>query len=129
MTMLYTQKNNVIHQLQRYHMHLVILPGCAQHHRYTHQPKLHTSPAPHTVLGCHTLHLGTTNPTFMSLINEISWKFSTTQAPHHRPHTYSWDASPFARIDGFWWVPEIDFCYETETRKVMLDFKFDALYR
>ena len=34
-----------------------------------------------------------------------------------------------ARNDSFWWAPEIDFRYETETRKVMVDFKFDALYR
>ena len=26
-------------------------------------------------------------------------------------------------------VPEIDFRYETKSRKVMVDFKFDALYR
>ena len=24
---------------------------------------------------------------------------------------------------------KIDFCYETKARKVMVDFKFDALYR
>ena len=29
----------------------------------------------------------------------------------------------------FWRVPEMDFRYETEARKVMIDFKFDALYR
>ena len=34
-----------------------------------------------------------------------------------------------ARIDGFWRAPEIDFRYETKARKVMVDFKFDALYR
>ena len=34
-----------------------------------------------------------------------------------------------ARNDGFWRAPEIDFRYETEARKVMVDFKFDALYR
>ena len=34
-----------------------------------------------------------------------------------------------ARIDGCWRAPEIDFLYETEARKVMVDFKFDALYR
>ena len=28
----------------------------------------------------------------------------------------------------FWRVPEIDFRYETEAKKVMVDFKFDALY-
>ena len=33
-----------------------------------------------------------------------------------------------ARNDGFWWVPEIDFRYETKARKVMVNFKFDALY-
>ena len=32
-----------------------------------------------------------------------------------------------ARNDGFWRSPEIDFRYETEARKVMVDFKFDAL--
>ena len=26
-------------------------------------------------------------------------------------------------------APEIDFRYETKARKVMVDFKFDALYR
>ena len=34
-----------------------------------------------------------------------------------------------ARNDGFWRTLEIDFCYETKARKVMVDFKFDALYR
>ena len=32
-----------------------------------------------------------------------------------------------ARNDGFWRAPEIDFRYETKARKVMVDFKFDAL--
>ena len=32
------------------------------------------------------------------------------------------------RIDGFWRVPEIDFRCELKARKVMVDFKFDALY-
>ena len=31
--------------------------------------------------------------------------------------------------DSFWRVLEIDFRYETKARKVMIDFKFDALYR
>ena len=31
--------------------------------------------------------------------------------------------------DGFWRAPEVDFRYETKARKVMVDFKFDALYR
>ena len=26
-------------------------------------------------------------------------------------------------------LTELDFCYETKARKVMVDFKFDALYR
>ena len=34
-----------------------------------------------------------------------------------------------ATMDSFWQAPEIDFRYETKTRKVMVDFKFDALYR
>ena len=34
-----------------------------------------------------------------------------------------------ARNDGFWRAPEIDFCYETKARKVLVDFKFDSLYR
>ena len=38
-------------------------------------------------------------------------------------------ANDYARNDGFWRVPEIDFRYETKARKVMVDFKFDALYR
>ena len=29
----------------------------------------------------------------------------------------------------FSWAPEIDFRYETEARKVIVDFKIDALYR
>ena len=33
-----------------------------------------------------------------------------------------------ARNDGFWRAPEIDFRYETEARKVMVYFEFDALY-
>ena len=28
----------------------------------------------------------------------------------------------------FSWAPEIDFRYEIKARKVMVDFKFDALY-
>ena len=32
-------------------------------------------------------------------------------------------------IDGFSRAPEIDFRYETKARKVIVDFKFDALYR
>ena len=34
-----------------------------------------------------------------------------------------------ARNDVFSWAPEIDFRYETKARKVMVDFKFHALYR
>ena len=34
-----------------------------------------------------------------------------------------------ARNDGFWRALEIDFRYETKARKVMVDFKSDALYR
>ena len=34
-----------------------------------------------------------------------------------------------SRNDGFWRAPEIYFHYETKARKVMVDFKFDALYR
>ena len=30
---------------------------------------------------------------------------------------------------GFRGVPEIDFRYETKARKVIVDFKFDPLYR
>ena len=33
-----------------------------------------------------------------------------------------------ARNDGLWRAPEIDFRYETKARKVVVDFKFDALY-
>ena len=32
------------------------------------------------------------------------------------------------RSDGSWRAPEIDFLYETKARKVVVDFKFDALY-
>ena len=34
-----------------------------------------------------------------------------------------------ARNDGFSQSSETDFRYETKARKVMVDFKFDALYR
>ena len=34
-----------------------------------------------------------------------------------------------ARNDGFWQAPETDFRYEIKARIVMVDFKFDALYR
>ena len=34
-----------------------------------------------------------------------------------------------SRNDVFLLAPKIDFHYETEARKVMVDFKFDALYR
>ena len=34
-----------------------------------------------------------------------------------------------ARNNDFWRALEIDFRYETNARKVMVDFKFDALYR
>ena len=68
------------------------------------------------ILGHLTFHRGTTNPTrsvglqdtplygrtrlydFMALINEIDRKlplFSPAQAPHHRLHTHSRNASPF----------------------------------
>ena len=30
--------------------------------------------------------------------------------------------------DGFSWAPDIDFRYDIKARKVMVDFKFDALY-
>ena len=33
-----------------------------------------------------------------------------------------------ARNYGFWRALEIDFHYERKARKVMVDFKFDALY-
>ena len=41
------------------------------------------------------------------------------------PHSYEY----IARNDGFWRAPEIDILYETKARKVILDFKFDVLYR
>ena len=34
-----------------------------------------------------------------------------------------------ASNDSFCWAPEIDFRYEIEARRVMVDFKFDALNR
>ena len=39
------------------------------------------------------------------------------------------DYEKIARNDGFWRALEIDFRYETKARKVMVDFKFDALCR
>ena len=42
---------------------------------------------------------------------------------------YIESATALMMKDSFWRVPEIYFRYETEIRKVMVDFKFDALYR
>ena len=39
------------------------------------------------------------------------------------------DYEQITRIYGFRRAPEIDFRYETKARKVMVDLKFDALYR
>ena len=43
----------------------------------------------------------------------------------HREHSDEF----IARNYGIWRAPEIDFRYEIKARKVMVDFKFDALYR
>ena len=42
--------------------------------------------------------------------------------------TYIESTAILSRKDDFSRAPEIDFCYETKARKVMVDFKFDALY-
>ena len=47
----------------------------------------------------------------------------------HRVLPHSDYYEQIARNDGFSRAPEIDFRYETKARKVMVDFKFDALYR
>ena len=39
------------------------------------------------------------------------------------------DYEYITRNNFFWRAPEIDFCYETEAKKLIIDFKFDALYR
>ena len=39
------------------------------------------------------------------------------------------DYEKIARNDSFWRALEIDFRYETKARKVVVDFKFDALYK
>ena len=38
------------------------------------------------------------------------------------------DYEKIARNDGFSWAPQIDFHYETKAKKLMVYFKFDALY-
>ena len=47
----------------------------------------------------------------------------------HREYTTVLSDEKIARNDGFCRAPEIDFPFETKARKVMVDFKFDALYR
>ena len=42
---------------------------------------------------------------------------------------YYYSYEYIARNDIFSRAPEIDFRYETKARKVMVDYKFDALYR
>ena len=48
--------------------------------------------------------------------------------PYIESTTVLSDYESIARIDDFSRVPEIEFRYETKARKVMVDFKFDALY-
>ena len=48
--------------------------------------------------------------------------------PYIESTTVLSDNEFIARNNGFWRGPEIDFRYETKTRKVMVDFKFDMLY-
>ena len=47
----------------------------------------------------------------------------------YRTHRECYSDEFIARNDVFWQAPEIDFRYETKARKVMVVFKFDALYR
>ena len=47
----------------------------------------------------------------------------------HRESTAHSDYELIARNDGFCQAPAIDFHHETEAKKLMVDFKFDALYR
>ena len=80
-----------------------------KHRDFSEIPTIFTaSPPPHTFPGHLSFHQGTTNPIWsvrpqettdktlrlMVLINEISRKFQLF-SPHHRPHTYSLDVSPF----------------------------------
>ena len=46
--------------------------------------------------------------------------------PYIESTTVLSDYEFIARNDGFWRAPEIDFLYETEARKVMVDLKFDG---
>ena len=70
------------------------------------------------------------------------YQLISQQGPHFSPHSKAKEAQisgklvtsgisavAIALVHSDWRAPEIDFRYETEARKVMVDFKFDALYR
>ena len=42
---------------------------------------------------------------------------------------FSWNLKYSMKSHTFSWAREIDFRYETKARKVIVDFKLDALYR
>ena len=48
--------------------------------------------------------------------------------PYIESATALYDYEFITRNDGFWWAPKMNFRYETKARKVIIDFKFDALY-
>ena len=48
--------------------------------------------------------------------------------PYIESTTVLSDYEEIARNDSFSRAPEIDFCNELKARKVMVDFKYDALY-
>ena len=63
-----------------------------------HLTPRHNKPNPVRWTTGHTPYIDGQDYGFMALINELSRKlplFSPAQAPHHRPHMHSRDASPF----------------------------------
>ena len=69
---------------------------------------------------------------------ELKWRqlahhhLMSQQGAHISPHSKAkanYKSKNLRKNDSFSQAPEMDFRYETKARKVMVDFKFDALYR
>ena len=63
----------------------------------------------------------------ISGISDVAFASVYSENPSDEFNYYYYEF--IARNDGFWRAPEIEFRNETEARKLMVDFKFDALYR
>ena len=76
----------------------------------------------------HTEKLKPKRPFSEQLVNYVAFA-SVLLGENPSEEVEDYDYYEFiARNDGFWRAPEINFRYETKARKVMVDFKFDALY-